>query len=90
MMGTAVRHNRRCGKKLTIGEIDKVKATIQKIILWVNYTIAVVICLILLAQTHIPIVERAIYGFGAIFLGMGIRRVVKTLMPLDEDNPSET
>ena len=66
------------------------KATIRKFILAVNYIIAVIICLTLVAQTQIPIVERALYGFGAIFLGMGIRRVVKTLMPLDEDNLGET
>ena len=57
----------------------------RKFILAVNYTIAVVICLILVTQTQIPIVERALYGSGAIFLGMGIRRAVKLLIPLDED-----
>ena len=50
-----------------------------------NYTIAVVICLALVAQPQVPIIERALYGFAAIFIGMGIRRMVKTLMPLDED-----
>ena len=81
---------RDAAKKAAINESDKVKATIRKFILAVNYTIAVVICLILVAQTQIPFVERAIYGFGTIFLGMGIRRVVKALMPLDEDNLGET
>ena len=76
-------------KKAAINGSDKVKATIRRFILVVNYTIAVIICLSLLAQTQIPIVERAVYGFGAIFLGIGIRRVVKTLMPLDEDNLDE-
>ena len=65
---------------------DKVKTTIRKLILAVNYTIALIVCLTLLAQTQMPIVERALYGFGAIFVGMGIRRMVKTLMPLDQDN----
>tara|TARA_B100001564_G_scaffold354641_1_gene365580 strand:- start:890 stop:1105 length:216 start_codon:yes stop_codon:yes gene_type:complete len=65
---------------------EKVKITIRKLILAVNYTIAVIICLTLLASTQMPIVERTLYGFGAIFLGMGIRRMVKTLMPLDQDN----
>ena len=50
-----------------------------------NYTIAVVICLALVAQPQVPIIERALFGFVAILIGMGIRRVVKTLMPLDED-----
>ena len=42
----------------------------------------------MLTQTQIPIIERAFYGFGAIFLGMGMRRMVKAVMPLDEDNLS--
>ena len=61
------------------------KATIRKFILAVNYTIAVVICLALVAQPHVPIIERALYGFTAILIGMGIRRMVKNLMPLNED-----
>ena len=65
------------------------KATIRKFVLAVNYTIAVVICLALLAQTQVPIIERALYGFAAILIGMGIRRMVKTLMPLDEDHMDE-
>jgi len=77
-------------KRISGNESDKVKATIRKFILAVNYIIAVIICLTLVAQTQIPIIERALYGFGAIFLGMGIRRVVKALMPLDEDNLGET
>ena len=62
------------------------KATIRKFILAVNYTIAVVICLALVAQPQVPIIERALYGFAAILIGMSIRRMVKTLMPLDEDH----
>ena len=62
------------------------RATIRKFILAVNYTIAVVICLALVAQPQVPIIERALYGFAAILIGMGIRRMVKTLMPLDEDH----
>ena len=65
------------------------KATIRKFILAVNYTIAVVICLALVAQPQGPIIERALYGFAAILIGMGIRRMVKTLMPLDEDHMDE-
>ena len=65
---------------------DKVKTTIRKLILAANYTIALIVCLTLLAQPQMPIVERTLYGFGAIFVGMGIRRIVKTLMPLDQDN----
>ena len=62
------------------------KATIRKFIMALNYTIAVIICLALAAQTQVPIIERALYGFSAILIGMGIRRMVKTLMPLDEDH----
>ena len=62
------------------------KETIRKFLLAVNYTIAVVICLVLVAQPQVPIIERALYGFAAILIGMGIRRMVKTLMPLDEDH----
>ena len=58
----------------------------RQFILIGNYTITVIICLILLAQTQMPIVERALFGFGAIFIGMGIRRMIKSVMPLDEDN----
>ena len=62
------------------------KIRIKKFILAANYIVTVVICLILLAQTQIPIIERTLYGFGAIFLGMGMRRMVNTIIPLDEDN----
>ena len=75
-------------KKLADNERDKVKIRVKRFILAANYLVIVVICLILLSQTQIPIIERAFYGFGAIFLGMGMRRMVKTLMPLDEDNLS--
>ena len=61
------------------------KATVRKFILAVNYTIAVIICLAQVARPQVPIIERALYGFAAILIGMGIRRMVKTLMPLDED-----
>ena len=77
-------------KKIVIFESEKVKSTIRKFILAVNYIIAVIICLTLVAQTQIPIIDRALYGFGAIFLGMGIRWGVKILIPLDEDNLGET
>ena len=52
------------------------KATIRKFILAVNYTIVVVICLVLVTSPQLPFLERAIFGFGAIFAGMGVRRVV--------------
>ena len=73
-------------KTITIIESDKLRATIRKFILATNYAIAAIICLALVTQAQIPIIERALYGFAAIFLGMGVRRLVKTLIPLDEDN----
>ena len=73
-------------QKRPIHASDKLKATVRKFILAVNYTIAVIICLALAAQPQVPIIERALYGFAAILIGMGIRRMVKTLMPLDEDH----
>ena len=73
-------------QKRPIHASDKVKATVRKFILAVNYTTAVIICLALAAQPQVPIIERALYGFAAILIGMGIRRMVKTLMPLDEDH----
>ena len=66
------------------------KATIRKFILAVNYTIVVVICLVLVTSPQLPLLERAIFGFSAIFAGMGVRRVVKMLMPLAEDQLNET
>ena len=73
-------------QKRPIHASHKVKATIRKFILAVNYTIAVVICLALVAQPQVPIIERALYGFAAILIGMGIRRMVKNLLPLNEDH----
>ena len=70
-------------QKRPIHASDKVKATIRKFILAVNYTIAVIICLALVAEPQVPIIERALYGFAAILIGMGIRRMINTLMPLD-------
>ena len=75
-----------CIQKRPIHASDTVKATIRKFILVVNYTIAVVICLALVAQPQVPIIERALYGLAAILVGMGIRRMVKTLLPPDEDH----
>ena len=74
------------GKRSAIWSIGKVKTMFRKFILMVNYTIVVIICLTLVAQTQLPIIERALFGFGAIFIGMGIRWIVNTLMPPDVDN----
>ena len=72
-------------KKNFICVSSKVRTVTRKFILVLNYSIAFIVCLMLVAQTQMPIAERAFYGFVAIFVGMGIRWVVKTLMPLDED-----
>ena len=66
------------------------KATIRKFILVVNYTIVVIICLVLATSPQLPFLERAIFGFGTIFAGMGVRQLVKMLMPLAEDQFDKT
>ena len=68
---------------------EKVRATIRKFILLVNYVVVFIFCLTLVAQTKIPVLERAVFGFGAIFFGMALRSVVRALVPLDEDNLSK-
>ena len=57
------------------------KATIRKFILAVNYTIVVVICLVLVTSPQLPFLERAVFGFGAIFAGMGVRVVARAAAP---------
>ena len=74
------------GIKIAENVTKKVKSKIKKFILAGNYTIVVVICLILLTQTQIPIIERAVYGFGAIFLGIVLRRMINACMRLDEED----
>ena len=74
------------GIKIAENVTKKVKSKIKKFILAGNYTIVVVICLILLTQTQIPIIERAVYGFGAIFLGMVLRRMINACMKLNEED----
>ena len=79
-------HLQHHGIKIAENVTKKVKSKIKKFILAGNYTIVVVICLILLTQTQIPIIERAVYGFGAIFLGMVLRRMINACMKLNEED----
>ena len=60
------------------------KAKAQKLLLAINFAIVVIICLALIAQPQIPFLERVLFGFGAIFFGMGIRRFVKILIPIND------
>jgi len=57
------------------------KLKIKAVILALNYAIAVIICLTLLVADQFSLAERAVYGFGAILIGMAIRNIVTTMMP---------
>ena len=41
---------------------------------------AMIICLTLLVADQFSFVERAVYGFGAILIGMAIRDLVTTMI----------
>ena len=60
------------------------KAKAQKLLLAINFAAVLIICLALIAQPQIPFFERALFGFGAIFFGMGIRRFLKILIPITD------
>jgi hypothetical protein len=57
------------------------KLKIKAVILALNYAIAVIICLTLLVADQFSLAERAVYGFGAILIGMAIRNIVTTMIP---------
>jgi hypothetical protein len=59
----------------------KMKLKIKAVILALNYAIAVIICLTLLVADQFSLAERAVYGFGAILIGMAIRNIVTTMIP---------
>ena len=46
------------------------KLKIRAAILALNYAMAVIICLSLLIADQFSIAERAVYGFGAILIGL--------------------
>jgi len=57
------------------------KLKIRAAILALNYAMAVMICLSLLIADQFSIAERAVYGFGAILIGMAIRNFVTAMIP---------
>jgi len=57
------------------------KLKIRAAILALNYAMAVIICLSLLVADQFSIAERAVYGFGAILIGMAIRNFVTAMIP---------
>jgi quinolinate synthase len=57
------------------------KLKIKAVILALNYAIAVIICLALLVADQFSLAERAVYGFGAILIGMAIRNIVTAMIP---------
>tara|TARA_B100000575_G_scaffold270889_1_gene251752 strand:- start:834 stop:1010 length:177 start_codon:yes stop_codon:yes gene_type:complete len=52
------------------------KKAVKNILLALNYGVAVTICLLLIMSQQIAIFEKALIGFGAIALGMLIRRII--------------
>ena len=60
------------------------KLKFKAAILFLNYAAAVVICLTLLFADQFSIAERAVYGFGAILIGMAIRNLVTAMIPDEE------
>jgi len=60
------------------------KRFIRNAILALNYGIVLAVCLIALVSPQFTFLQQAGFGFGAIFLGMGIQRLVRRLMPEDE------
>ena len=55
------------------------KKKIKNALLALNYGVAVAICLTMVITPTFSFGEKAIYGFSAIFLGMGIQRLLKKI-----------
>ena len=53
------------------------KKTVKNILLALNYGITVAICLLLIISQQIAIFEKALIGFGAIAIGMLVRRIIQ-------------
>ena len=62
----------------------QMKLKFKAAILFLNYAAAVFICLTLLVADQFSIAERAVYGFGAILIGMAIRNLVTAMIPDEE------
>ena len=57
------------------------RKTVKNIMLALNYGVTVAICLFLIISQQIAIFEKAFIGFGAIALGMLIRRIINWVSP---------
>ncbi len=56
------------------------KKVIKNTLLALNYGIAVAVCLLLIISNQIPIFEKALIGFGAIALGMLVRKIINWVL----------
>ena len=57
------------------------KKAFKSTLLAVNYGITVAVCLLLIISQQIAIFEKALIGFGAIALGMLVRRIINWVLP---------
>ena len=53
------------------------KNALKNILLALNYGVTVAICLLLIISQQIAIFEKALIGFGAIAIGMLVRRIIQ-------------
>lgn len=59
------------------------KMKFRAVILVLNYVAAVGISLTILVSEQLAFGEKAIYGTGAILVGMAIRNLVKAMIPAE-------
>ena len=57
------------------------KKTVKHALLALNYGIVVAICLLLVISQQIAIFEKAVIGFGAIGIGIFVRKVINWTFP---------
>ena len=57
------------------------KNAVKNTLLALNYGVTVAICLVLIISQQIAIFEKALIGFGAIALGMLVRRIIHYVSP---------
>ncbi len=57
------------------------KKAVKNTVLALNYGVTVSICLLMIISQQIAIFEKALIGFGAIALGMLIRRIINWVSP---------
>lgn len=65
------------------------KNVIKNTLLALNYGIAVAVCLSLIISNQIAIFEKALFGFGAIALGMLVRRIINWALPENKSATSQ-